>query len=167
MSDEYSYIAGGVIVGIGATLFADLLALVLQRTFNVATPNFCLVGRWFRHMAAGTFRHVNIGRSPAKSAECATGWIVHYLVGITFALMLVLPGSGRWLADPTLLPAIAVGMGSVAVPFLIMQPAFGFGLAASKTPDPTKARLKSLANHAMFTIGLCVCGLPVSVWLRG
>jgi hypothetical protein len=45
-----------------------------------------------------------------------------------------------------------------------MQPAFGFGVAASKTPNPAQARLRSLMNHAVFGFGLYLFGLAVS-WL--
>jgi hypothetical protein len=37
-----------------------------------------------------------------------------------------------------------------------MQPAFGLGVAASKTPNPNKARLKSLMTHTVFGVGLYV-----------
>jgi hypothetical protein len=52
-----------------------------------------------------------------------------------------------------LLPALIVGLITVAAPFLIMQPGMGAGIAA-KTPNPTAARLRSLATHAVFGIGL-------------
>jgi hypothetical protein len=51
-------------------------------------------------------------------------------------------------------------------PFFIMQPSFGLGVAASRTPDPTQARLKSLATHTIFGLGLYLCGLGVSYLLR-
>ncbi|MGH7512442.1 MAG: DUF2938 family protein [Gemmatimonadales bacterium] len=34
--------------------------------------------------------------------------------------------------------------------------------AASRTPDPTQARLKSLATHLVFGLGLYVCALGAS-----
>ena len=37
-----------------------------------------------------------------------------------------------------------------------MQPSFGLGIAASKTPHPNKARLKSLMTHTVFGVGLYV-----------
>ena len=64
-----------VIVGLGATLFMDLWALVLNRAFGTPLANYCLVGRWFRHMPEGTFRHTNIAHSSQKHFECAVGWI--------------------------------------------------------------------------------------------
>jgi hypothetical protein len=39
-----------------------------------------------------------------------------------------------------------------------MQPAFGLGVAAAKTPDPTAARLRSLRTHATYGLGLYLTG---------
>jgi len=39
-----------------------------------------------------------------------------------------------------------------------MQPAFGLGVAAAKTPDPTTARLRSLRTHATYGLGLYLTG---------
>jgi hypothetical protein len=64
------------------------------------------------------------------------------------------------------LPALLFGIGTVIFPFLIMQPSFGLGIAASKTPKPTQARLKSLVTHTVFGVGLYVCALGVSYVLR-
>lgn len=42
----------------------------------------------------------------------------------------------------------------MAAPFLLMQPGMGAGIAASRTPRPTIARLHSLLTHAIFGLGL-------------
>jgi hypothetical protein len=59
-----------------------------------------------------------------------------------------------WIERPTLLPALILGIAAVAVPFFTMQPAFGLGIAASRTPSPNSMRLKSLTTHAVFGLGL-------------
>ncbi|NJM12019.1 MAG: DUF2938 domain-containing protein, partial [Synechococcaceae cyanobacterium SM1_2_3] len=84
-----------------------------------------------------------------------------------YALALVTFVSGSWLARPTLWPAMIFGMGSVLAPYFIMQPSFGFGIAASRTPNPTQARLRSLVAHTAFGVGLYVCAVGVSFVLRG
>lgn len=153
---------GAVVVGLGATLFMDLWALFLKRTFGVPLANYCMVGRWLGHMMQGKFMHTSIAEAARKPSECAVGWIAHYLTGVVYALALVAIVSDRWLARPTLLPAILFGIGSVLVPFLVMHPAFGLGIAASRAPDPTQARLRSLMAHAAFGVGLYVCAVGVS-----
>jgi hypothetical protein len=83
-----------------------------------------------------------------------------------FALGLVALASADWLARPTVLPALFYGIGTVVFPFFIMQPSFGLGIAASRTPKPTQARLKSLVTHTVFGVGLYVCALGLSYVLR-
>jgi hypothetical protein len=90
------------------------------------------------------------------------GWIAHYVIGAVYALVLVALVSGNWLARPTLLPALLFGVGSVLAPFLVMQPSFGLGIAASRTPNPTQARLRSFIAHTAFGVGLYVCAVGVS-----
>lgn len=155
-----------IFMGVGATLTFDLWALFLKRAFKVMPSNICLVGRWLRYMPAGTFTHSNIGASPRKSAECSVGWIAHYMIGITFALVFVALVGHTWLQQPTLLPALVFGLGTVMAPFAIMQPAFGLGFAASKTSNPTQARVRSLLNHTAFGIGLYLFAVVVNGLLR-
>lgn len=159
-------IFGSIAIGIGANLVMDLWNLFLKRTFRIPSLNYCLLGRWLRHMPGGTFRHASIAAAPQKPFECTVGWIAHYTIGVIFALVFVALTSGDWLAQPTLLPALMYGIATVVFPFFIMQPAFGLGIAASKTPKPTQARLKSLVTHSVFGVGMYVCALSVSYVLR-
>lgn len=151
-------------IGVGATLTFDLWGLFLKYTFKIAPSNFCLVGRWLLYMPEGVFRHSNIGSAPEKNAECAVGWIVHYMIGITFAVTFVAIVSNKWLQHPSLIPALLFGVITVSAPFFVMQPAFGLGIAASKTIKPMQTRLRSLMNHIVFGVGLYIFGLLAS-WL--
>jgi len=166
MRIEASYILGAIAMGLGATLVMDLWNLFLKRTFGIPSLNYCLLGRWLRHMPAGTLRHASITAAQPKPFECTVGWISHYTIGVAFALVFVVLASGDWLARPTLLPALLYGIGTVVFPFFIMQPSLGLGIAASRTPKPTQARLKSLATHTVFGVALYVCALGVSYVLR-
>lgn len=162
MSIEATHFLVAIIVGLGATLVMDLWGVFLKRTFSIPSLNYCLVGRWLRHMLEGTFKHVSIAAAPQKRFECTVGWIAHYVIGAVFALVLVALAPGGWLARPTLLPPLLFGIGTVLVPFFIMQPSLGLGIAASKTPSPTRARLKSLMTHTVFGAGLYVCAVGAS-----
>jgi hypothetical protein len=162
MNIEASYILRAIAIGIGATLLMDVWNLFLKRAFSIPSLNYCLLGRWVSHMPGGTFRHASITAAPPKPLECAVGWIAHYTIGITLALVLVILTSGEWLARPTLLVALLYGIGTVAFPFFILQPSLGLGVASSKTPKPAQARLKSLATHTVFGFGLYLCALAVS-----
>lgn len=147
----------GVVIGIGATLVMDLWALMLQRVFQVKSLSFCLVGRWFSHILQGRFTHNNIVAAAPHPAECALGWTAHYLIGIAYAL--VLPAGGQWLLELSLWPTLLLGLVTLVFPFLVMQPALGFGVMASKTPNPAQARLKTLVTHTVFGVGLYLSAL--------
>ena len=162
MSIEAHDIPGAMAIGIGATMVMDLWNLFLKRTFSVPSLDYCLLGRWIRHMPAGTLRHANITAAPRKPHECTVGWIAHYSIGVVFALVFVMLASGDWLARPTVLPALLYGIGTLVFPFFIMQPSLGLGIAASRTPKPAQARLKSLVTHVVFGVGLYACALGLS-----
>ena len=162
MSIEANYILSAMAIGIGATLVMDLWNLFLKRTFSIPSLNYCLLGRWLRHMPGGTLMHASITAAPQKPFECTVGWIAHYTIGVVFAVVFVALTPVDWLARPTVLPALLYGIGTLVFPFFIMQPSFGLGIAASRTPNPTEARLKSLVTHTVFGVGLYVCALGVS-----
>jgi hypothetical protein len=50
--------------------------------------------------------------------------------------------------------ALAVGIGTVAAPFFVLQPGMGAGIAARRSAHPGRARLHSLLMHAVFGLGL-------------
>jgi hypothetical protein len=74
--------------------------------------------------------------------------------------------SDDWLVRPTVLPALLFGIATIVFPLFILQPSLGLGVAASRAPRPAQARLKSLATHVAFGVGLYLCGLGVSYVLR-
>ena len=94
--------------------------------------------------------------------ERALGWAVHYGTGIAFAGLLVAIAGSDWMRAPSLLPAVAVGAGTVLAPWLVMQPAMGAGIAASRTPRPAANRLRSLANHTVFGTGLYLAAAAIA-----
>ena len=166
MSIEASDIVGAIAIGVGATLVMDLWNLFLERTFGIPSLDYCLLGRWLRHMPGGTLRHASIAAATRKPLECTVGWFAHYSIGVVFALVFLVLASGDWLARPTLLPALLYGVGTVVFPFFILQPSLGLGIAASRAPRPSRARLKSLVTHTVFGVGLYVCALGTAEIIR-
>lgn len=150
-------------IGVGATTLMDLWGLARKPLLGIAPPNYALVGRWIGHMSRGRFRHDSIAASAPVRGEAIIGWTTHYLVGVAFAALLIGIFGPAWLRQPTVGPALAVGIGTVAAPFLVMQPGMGAGIAASRTPRPGSARLQSVITHAVFGLGLYAAGLAVSL----
>jgi len=147
-----------LLIGVGATAVTDLWAIARQRLLGVPPPNYGLVGRWLAQLPLGRFRHDSIAAAERVRAERLIGWTAHYLIGIAFAAILLGIWGLEWVHDPTLVPALIVGIGTVAMPFLVMQPGMGAGIAASRTPRPGAARVQSLATHAIFGLGLYAAG---------
>lgn len=150
------FVQRAVLIGAGATLVMDVWALFLKRCFGIPSLNFAMVGRWIGHLPRGHFRHESIGRAEPVRGEALLGWAAHYGIGIVFAAMLLGDVGVAWMQQPTLAPALLFGVLSVAAPFFILQPGLGAGIAASKTPHPNTARLRSLMAHAVFGAGLYI-----------
>ncbi|MDK9723305.1 MAG: DUF2938 domain-containing protein [Sterolibacteriaceae bacterium MAG5] len=154
-----------ILIGCGATFVMDVWLILLKR-FGVQTLNFAFIGRWFGHLFRGRFMHASINKAPPIPNELLLGWFVHYAVGIAFAGVLVTLVGVTWLREPTWVPAVLVGVCTVAAPFFIMQPAMGSGIAGAKTPAPMKGRLRSVANHAVFGLGLYLSAWLIAWFLR-
>ncbi|MEO8227759.1 MAG: DUF2938 family protein [Gemmatimonadota bacterium] len=150
---------GGALVGLGATLMMDIWNTFLKPTFGIASLNYCMLGRWVRHLPSGVMRHASIAGSRSMPHECTVGWMAHYSIGAMLAVTFVVIGPREWLAQPTFLPALIFGVVTVVFPFFVLQPSLGFGIAGSRTPKPAQARLKSLVTHVVFGLGLYVCAL--------
>lgn len=150
-----------LLTGIGATALLDLFSLARARATGTPVPDYALVGRWLAHVARGQFTQAAIARSAPAAGEAVIGWTAHYAIGIGFAAMLVVGFGGEWTRAPALSPALIVGIGSVAAPFLIMQPGMGLGLFARRAPNPRAARLRSLTTHLVFGFALYASGWAV------
>ena len=148
-------------IGIGATALTDLWSLARRWLLGTPSPDFGLVGRWFAHMATGTFRHDRIAGARSVRGECVIGLTAHYLVGIAFAALLPALFGTSWIDAPTPGPALLVGLGSVIAPFFIMQPGMGLGIAAQRTPNPRAARLRTVVTHLVFGIGLYATAVAI------
>lgn len=153
MQELLALVGRAIVIGVGATIILDLWN-VLLRALGVASTNWGMVGRWIGHFPRGRFVHDSIAQASPIPGEHAIGWIAHYVIGVMYALLLLAIVGMDWARAPTLLPALAFGLATIVAPFFIMQPGMGSGVAASKTPNPGVARLKSLVSHTVFGLGL-------------
>lgn len=160
---ELDLVLRAVLVGIGATAVMDLWALALKRFLGLPSLDYAMVGRWIGHFPHGRFVHQRIAAATSVRGERLIGWTAHYAIGIVFAGLLLLIWGSEWAIRPTLVPALIVGLVTVVAPYFLMQPAMGAGIAASKTPNPNSARLRSLLTHAVFGLGLYLSALALSV----
>jgi hypothetical protein len=147
------------LIGAGATAILDLWSMCGARFFGVPPANWGTVGRWIGYFPRGRFVHANIADAAPVRGELLIGWTAHYAVGIFYAALLVAVEGVGWVHHPSLMPALILAWVALAAPFLIMQPGMGAGIAASRTPNPNVARLRSILGHTAFGVGLYVVAL--------
>lgn len=164
MHNGVELILRAAFIGVGATIVIDAWAWVLKRGLGMASLDMGMVGRWLGHLARGKFAHAGIARAAPVRGEQALGWVAHYVIGVVFALALLAFMGLDWARAPSVLPALLFGLLTVLFPFLLMQPAMGAGFAASKTPRPVQARLRSLLTHAVFGVGLYLAACLSAQW---
>ncbi|MCW9706287.1 DUF2938 domain-containing protein [Fodinibius salsisoli] len=164
MSDWTEIVLHAIPIGIGATLLMDFWAILLKRFFGIPSLDYCMVGRWIGHFSHRRLSHKNIGQSQNIQGECTIGWTAHYIIGIMFSLLLLMVCGLSWTNQPTLLPALTIGIITVAAPLFLLQPGLGAGIAASKTPRPNLSRLLSIAAHSVYGIGLYLSALFLTLF---
>ena len=154
MSDALEFLTRGVLIGMGASALMDVWALVVRRAFGIQGLDYALLGRWIGHFGRGRFFHKRIASAAPVRGERLLGWLAHYAIGVVFAFLLLLMWGVEWARSPTLWPPLVVGLGTIVAPWFVLQPGMGAGIAASKTPNPRATRLRNLATHAVYGIGL-------------
>jgi hypothetical protein len=116
METMMDYLVCAVLTGAGATALMDLWTVARERLLGIPF-GYGPVGRWLAHLVRGRFFHYPIAATPAVRGERLIGWTAHYLIGIAFAAILPALWGLDWARQPTLGPALIVGVGSVAAPF--------------------------------------------------
>ena len=156
----------GIIIGFAATLILDIRALVAKRAYDAAPANWGLAGRWFAHMRTGVYRHNNIADAIPVRGERMIGWIMHYLVGIVYGIMVEAIWFFQNATYPTLAAPFLIGLLlATCAAWFVMQPGMGLGFAARKTPDPLRMRLRTIVNHIVFSFALYVSAIALYDYL--
>lgn len=137
-------------IGMIATLVMDSWSIFQSKVLKIPSLNYALVGRWVLYIPKGMWEHKSILQSPPLAGEYLLGWLLHYVIGVLFAALYL----GCFGAEPRLEFALLFGVVTLVMPFLILQPCLGFGIAASKTPLPSRARFMSLFTHLSFGLGI-------------
>jgi hypothetical protein len=131
------YLVSTLVIGAGATVVMDGWGMARSRVLGKPAMDYGLIGRWIANGPRERFRQQRIAATPPVRGERLIGWTAHYLTGIAFAGVLLALWGIDWARNPTLAPALIVGIGSVAAPLLVMQ-----------------ARVQSLVTHTVFGLGL-------------
>ncbi len=163
INDLAELLARGVLIGVGAAACMDAWALFVRRAFNVRGLDYAMLGRWIGQFPRGRFVHERIAAANPVRGERILGWVAHYAIGIAFAFLLLAIWGPAWAHSPTPWPALVVGLVTIVAPWLVMQPAMGAGIAASRTPDPVASRLRNLATHTVYGVGLYAVATALAI----
>jgi hypothetical protein len=150
-------------MGVTGSALMDAWSLILRRRFHVPTLDYALLGRWIGHFPQGRFFHERIASADPVRGERPLGWVAHYSIGVAFAFLLLAIWGLDWARSPTIWPALLIGLGTIAAPWFVMQPAIGAGIAGSRTPDPRATRLRNIGTHAVYGVGLYLSGVALSI----
>lgn len=162
MTEHVEFVVRAALIGAGATAVMDAWAVVLRRC-GVSSLNLDHLGRWLGHLPDGQWTQAHIAEATPVPGERALGWGAHYAIGISLAGLLLATAGLSWARSPTLLPALGVGVLTVAAPLLILQPALGAGIASRRTARPLFNSLKSLVTHTVFGVGLYLAASVVAL----
>ena len=154
MNDLLEIATRGALIGAGGAALMDAWAWLSRRAFNIQGLDYALLGRWIGHIPRRRFFHERIAAAEALRGERVLGWVAHYSIGVAFAFPLLAIWGLEWARSPTLWPAVAVGLVTIVAPWFVMQPAMGAGIAGSRTPNPAATRLRNVATHVVYGIGL-------------
>lgn len=145
------------LAGLFGSLGMDLISPLAGRLGYHTGVTMPLIGRWFAATLAGKLFHKDIRHSPQQRHEAVLGWLFHYLIGGGGVALLLLPwlwltGTIRLPTEPA--PYLLFGLTTSLLPWLILMPAFGWGLFGSKGPAGTRPLIASPLNHLGYGIGI-------------
>src|SRR6476620_10009956 len=141
-------------IGVISTLSMDRLTVVASRLRWMAPLSPRLIGRWFASVARAQPFHADIARTAPVKYELAIAAPVHYTIGMALAALYVWGMLQLGWAPRHLALALAFGLSTSLLPWLIMFPSMGYGFFGSYGPAGTRLLVSSLMSHAFFGMGL-------------
>jgi Protein of unknown function (DUF2938) len=151
-----------MLIGLLSTLSMDLLTGVALRLRFVAPLPPNLVGRWFASVARVQPLHADIARAATVNHELIVALLGHYAIGTVLATLFVWgTGDAGWTRSFGI--ALAFGVSTSVLPWLLMFPAMGYGFFGLHGPDGTRLFVSSLVSHAFFGLGLWTAIRAVTV----
>jgi len=143
-----------VLIGLVSTMSMDIFSVLAIRLRAIAplAPN--LVGRWFVSVANAQPFHTDIAHATPVSHELGIAFPVHYAIGTSLAALYVWATSYFGLPTRSPVLAVAFGVSTSVLPWLLMFPAMGYGIGGAHGPAGTRLFTSSLVTHAFFGAGI-------------
>lgn len=147
-----------VFCGIISTITMDLGSVILTQVRMTDYVQFRMIGRYANGFLRGRLLYDNPMSVEATRFEFAKGIVGHYLIGVFLASLFIFIIAQIKLNAHLLIQAIGYGVISLAIPWVLLSPALGLGLAAKKVPEPNRSKMlrANVVNHVLYGIGLYV-----------
>lgn len=146
----------GVIGGVSGTLVMDVLNQLLSRAGMLMKIDIEMIGRMAAGWLRGRFSYQHPDEIKTVTGEILLGYITHYAIGISLALVYVL---GWYLliggnASPSW--AIVYGLATTVGAYLLILPGIGLGVFGRLSPEGIRVPLSSLINHLFYGMGIAI-----------
>lgn len=139
-------------VGIGSTIVLDVWVLIVEKILKIPPTNWGLVGRWLLGIPKGILV-LNSDTTPS-SVEKVVGWLFHYMIGVAYAVLLLLFAGQGFIENPTVFPIFVIGLClSTLAGLVILMPGLGAGLFGRKMPNQGGMIIYLLVAHLIFSVG--------------
>ena len=155
-------IVQGFISGLIATIIFDLFNQSLKYAYNINSPKWFLLGRYFIGCARGKYIRDSLEIDNEEDNELIWGYVIHYLIGIIYGLFYVIFNL-LFFDYPSLLVAYFFGFITVFGAWCFLMPfAYNLGFFASKSDQQFKLLTQNLIGHFVFGTGLFI-GYYISI----
>ncbi len=141
------------LAGLVGSLGMDLISPLADRLGFRTGVTIPLIGRWFIALLSGRLHHADIRQAPAHPREALAGWVFHYLIGGGVVALLALPLIGDTIPTDAV-TWIGFGLITSVLPWLILMPAFGWGLFGHRGPEGARPLIASPLNHLGYGLGI-------------
>ena len=146
----------GFVAGVIGTLVMDLLNNFVARTGMFLKIDVAMIGRMAAGWTRGRLRYGHPDEMRQVPNEMFYGYIVHFGIGVGFAVPFVL-GWNIWIEGPASpLWAVLYGIATTTASFFFVYPSMGLGVFGRRSPERIKAFITPLANHLFYGLGLAV-----------
>lgn len=148
------------VVGVASTIVLDVWVLIVQKVTGIPPTNWGIVGRWVLGLFEGELV-IDDASSEPSIFERTVGWLFHYVIGISYAILLILIYGEAIISNPTVMPFVIVGLVISTIAGLgILMPALGAGFFGRLLPNKPVTYLYVIVAHAVFaTAQYYVCVL--------
>jgi Protein of unknown function (DUF2938) len=145
--------------GIVGAVLMDITETLAARAGLTSGVSVALVGRWALGLLRGQWVHADIARSPARPGEVRMGWAFHFLVGgggVALMYAAFVQYAGVTVPTHLLWGGVFFGAATSLLPWLMLLPAFGWGIFGRRGPRGANALLASMVSHIPYGLGVGV-----------